>query len=337
VNKSDRPTIKDVAALAGVGIASVSRVLNDAADVSASTRERVLAAVEELGYEPDLVASGLRRGTTRTIGFIVSDIANPLFADIIKGAEESLEARDYVVLIFNSRGNPERDLTGLRLFLRRRVDGVILSVSGEDARMAEALRGVRVPVVLVDREIDGIESSAVLSDHEVGMTAAVDHLIDLGHERIALITGPLNLRPARVRSAAFRAQIEARQVVLDENLLSVGSFSSGFGESSVDRLYSLAYPPTAVIVGGVQLLSGVLRGLAKRGLQIPRDVSLVSCDDSPLAEFYSPPITVVTRDMTEMGTLAGEVMLAILNGESAPVTHRCPTRLIVRASSRALG
>jgi LacI family transcriptional regulator len=190
--------MREVADRAQVAMSSVSRVLSEHPDVSPAMRERVLAAVDALGYRPDLLAQGLRRGATHSIGFVVGDISNPMLAQTVKGAEGRLREEGYSVLLSNSEGDPKLDAEYVRVFSQRRVDGLMLSLASEtEAATLEALYEVETPCVLLDREVAGLEgASTVLADHRSGMRAAIGHLLDLGHRRIGLIAGP-EMRPTR--------------------------------------------------------------------------------------------------------------------------------------------
>jgi len=327
--------MKDVAEHAGVALSSVSRVLNDHPDVSKKMRQQVLDAIAAVGYEPNLLASSLRRGSTKTIGFIASDISNPLFAEIALGAERTLDEAGYAMVLTNSEGSGERDETMIRLLRWRRTDGLILSVSDERraGTIAELTR-LEVPVVLIDREVRGLEGpSMVTSDHATGMRAAVEHLIGLGHSRIALISGSRSLRPPRERLRGFRQAFRSHDLEPPDELLRVGSFSAEWGEQATLDLLAGNGRPTAVVAAGNLLLTGVLRALRQLDLSIGADVSLVSCDDVPLTELHSPPITVIDRDVVRMGELAAELLLERLVDGAPPRAARVPTELIVRGST----
>src|ERR1041385_1897750 len=186
-----RPGMREVADRAGVAISSVSRVLSDHPDVSPKMRRTVMAAVRELGYQPDMLAQGLRRGKTFSVGFTVSDIANPVLAGIVTGAEKRLRQGGYSLLLTNSEGNPDLDVEHIHLLSRRRVDGLILSLAEENhPATVAALQQVTLAVVLVDRDIPtGLDARCVAFDHALGMRAATAKLLELGHRNIALIVG----------------------------------------------------------------------------------------------------------------------------------------------------
>lgn len=325
----DRPSMREVADLAGVAISSVSRVLSEHPDVSPKMRNRVLDAVRELEYEPDFLAQSLRRGSTRSVGFVVGDISNPLMADFACGAESVLRAADYSMLLMNSESHSSLDIAHIRFFATRRVDGMILSLASErNPRTLELLRSIGLPVVLVDRDLpEEIGASAVLSGHAVGMTDAIDHLLDLGHRRIALVTGAPDIRPGHARLAAMRAAIASRGL-RDDSLEAPGTFDAAHGEAATRALLDGKNPPTAIIAGGNQLLVGCLRAIAAAGLRVGSDVSVVSCDDTPLVEFHQPPIACITRDAREVGRTAAELLLKRLEGAGGPEIVTLPTTFV---------
>lgn len=329
-----RANVREVAERAGVAISSVSRVLSKHPDVSEPMRERVLAAVDELGYEPDFLAQSLRRGSTTSVGFIVGDITNPVMANLARGAEGVLRAAGYSMLLMNSDGDPELDEAHIRFFLSRRVDGMVLSLASEKRRATlELLAQINVPVVVMDREVPArIGANAVLSDHRAGMRAAVEHLIDLGHHRIALITASLEMRAGRERVGGMRDAVEARGIA-DETTALPGSLLAEHGEAATNDLFSRAQPPTAIIAGGNQLLIGTLRALTARGIRVGEDVALVTCDDVPLSELYKPPIATITRDTVGMGRVAAELLLSHLQLAQEPATVILPTTFKPRASA----
>lgn len=329
-----RTNVREVAQRAGVAISSVSRVLSNQPDVSAAMRERVLAAVEELGYEPDFLAQSLRRGSTRSVGFVVGDITNPVMANLARGAESVLRAAGYSMLLMNSGNDPELDEAHIRFFLSRRVDGMLLSLASERRRATlDLLAQVGAPVVVLDREIPArIGASAVMSDHRTGMRAAVEHLCDLGHRRIALITASLEWRAGRERVGGMRDAIQGRGIA-DQAIALPGSLLAEHGETATNELFSLADPPTALIAGGNQLLIGTLRALTARGIRVGEDVALVTCDDFPLSELYQPPIATIGRDTVGMGRTAAELLVSRMQLPQDPATVILPTTYKPRPSA----
>ena len=311
-----RPVMKEVADRAGVALSSVSRVLNGHPDVSDVMRNRVLDAVAALGYEPDMLAQSMRTGATMTIGFLVGDISNPLMSQIALGAETALRTAGYSTMLTNSINDPALDVQHLRLFQQRRVDGLLLSLSDEgNAEINAALERLEVPGVLVDRQVAGSPFAAVLSDHAAGIYAAVSHLVELGHTRIGMVNGNPNVRPSRERATALRKACRSATGV--SGVVKASAFSSEHGYRATIDMLQAADAPTAVIAGSNQILVGVLRALRELRLSVPDDISLITCDDIPLAEFLSPPITTVSRDFRAMGHLAAELLLDQLAGATA--------------------
>ncbi|MBA2513986.1 MAG: LacI family DNA-binding transcriptional regulator, partial [Solirubrobacterales bacterium] len=246
--------MREVAERAGVALSSVSRVLSGHPAVSESLRRRVLMAVSEMDYEPDFTAMSLRRGSTMTVAFLVRDIASPLFSDLVKSAERELRRQGYSLLMMNSDGDPDRDAAHIRLFARRRVDGLILSLASEThPETLAALKSLRAPVVLIDRRVPEIQASTVLSDHYHGLRAATRQLADQGHRRIALITGPHEVLASRERVRGYKAGLRSAGITAEDRLLRIGNYSVEFGNSQTTQLLSEPDPPTAVIAGAVML------------------------------------------------------------------------------------
>lgn len=329
-----RANVREVAELAGVAISSVSRVLTEHPDVSSSMRVRVLAAVEELHYEPDFLAQSLRRGSTLSVGFVVGDISNPVMASFARGAETVLRAAGYSMLLMNSDGDPALDEAHIRFFQSRRVDGMLLSLASEKRRATlDLLETIGMPFVVFDREVPArIGANAVLSDHRTGMRAATEHLLDLGHRRIGLIIPSLEMRAGRERVGGLRDAIAARGIE-DETIVLPGSLLAEHGESATNELLDLPDPPTAIIAGGNQLLIGTLRVLTARGKRVGEDIALITCDDLPLTELYRPPIATISRDTIGIGRAAAQLLHARLQHAEEPATVMLPTTYRPRASA----
>lgn len=309
---TSRTGIRQVADRAGVAPSSVSRVLSGHPDVSPVMRNRVLDAVSALGYQPDMLAQSLRRGATMSIGFVVSDISNPLFAEIALAAETRLQERNYSLLITNAIRDPGKEADLLRMLSRRRVDGMLVSISDENhPGIRETVGGLQLPVVLVDRELPGVPS-AVLSDHARGTGDAVAHLISLGHRRIALINGSAAVRPSRERQQALRRACRGPGV---SAIVRHGAFSPDHGYKSTLDLLRGKEPPTAIIAGSNQILVGVLHAVRELGVRVPREVSLVTCDDLPLADFLTPALATISRDTAAIGRAAAGLLLDLIDDQ----------------------
>ncbi|MFI7066794.1 LacI family DNA-binding transcriptional regulator [Kribbella sp. NPDC050124] len=330
-NSQARAAMRQVADRAGVAVSSVSRVLSGHPDVSESMRARVMAAVEELRYEPNVLGQMLRLGATQTIGFVIGDISNPLLSEIALGAETELGRAGFSMILTNSVNDPARDASNITLLQRRQVDGFLLSVADEtNGETVSAVGKLTAPCVLIDRELPLEEpASAVLSDHASGISAAAKHLITLGHKTIALVAGSPHVRPGRERIAAIEDVAAQRSGV--QCYVRAGAFNATHGAAATRDLLEARRPPTAIVVGGNQILAGVLRELADRTLEVGTDISIVTCDDVPLAGLLRPAIATVRREPYEMGAEAARLLLARLGGEPAK-TVVLPTRFETAAS-----
>ncbi|PWU24915.1 MAG: LacI family transcriptional regulator [Candidatus Rokuibacteriota bacterium] len=324
--------MREVADRAGVAMSSVSRVLSGHPDVSPRMRQVVMTAVRELGYRPDMLAQGLRRGKTFSVGFTVSDIANPVLAEIVTGAEKRLREAGYSLLLTNSEGDPDLDVEHISLLERRRVDGLILSLAEENhPATVAALRQLTVPVVLVDRDVPpGAKARCVAFDHAAGMKAAADRLLALGHREFALITGGPE-RPSRERRRAAEEAIAAaangaRCTVYE------GDFSIENGRRATGQILASSPRPTAIIAGGNLLMQGALLALHAARVEVGREVSFVGCDDLAIAEVHQPPIAVVRRDVPAAGIAAAELLLGELENDGGPQRVVLPTEFVARAS-----
>jgi len=331
-NAGKRPSMKQVAEYADVGVSTVSRVVSNHPDVSPQMRKRVLLAVQELGYEPDFLAQSLRRGATSSIGFALSDITNPVVAHIVHGAEEVLRNKGYSLLIMDSENNPALDTEHIRFLHSRHVDGLILLATNERRKATiDALLARKIPIVVIDRDFPRrLRASAVLSNHREGMAAAVGHLLDLGHRRIGFVVWPLHLRPGRERLAGLRDAFSTRG--LPDTSIPIFGLSTEDGEAATYELLDSPELPTAIIAGSNQLLIGCLRALAKRRLRPGIDMAFVTCDDVPLAELFTPPLAVIARDNAATGRIAAQLLMHRLNGSDEPETVTLETHFVPRAS-----
>jgi LacI family transcriptional regulator len=327
-----RSRMREVAQLAGVAVSSVSRVLSGHPDVSPAMRERVTTAVEKLGYQPDILAQSMRLRATKSIGFVVGDISNPLLAQIVLGAETALRDAGYSMLLTNSENDPSLDANHIGLFAQRRVDGLLLSLASEEyPATISALEHFDAPIVLIDRELPGsVSASAVLSDHRTGMRAAVGHLLELGHRRIGLILGQ-PLRFSRERRLGLEDAYRERGLPPTYEIVD-GQLHSAHGRRATRLLLDSEDPPTAIVAGGNQILVGTLEELVRRQLTLGEDISLVSCDSVALTELFQPPIAVVRRDERALGSRAAELLLRLLADENPDGPLTMPTAFVPRPS-----
>lgn len=333
-------TIREVAASAGVGISTVSRVIHRHPSVAPELRERVEIAMRDLGYEPNASAQSMRMRSTRTIACAVRDSSIPEFASFIRAAEALVRDAGYTLLLSNIDENTdqERDLT--RMLGRRRVDGIIMTRSADgDKRVDDALSKLRIPVVYIDRDPSPIADTVVI-DHQHGIRAAVDHLASLGHRRIALITGRPSMRPARERLEAYRAAMAARGLPVDPGLVSTQSFYAEQAFQHASLLLGSDPRPTAIIAGGMSLLPAVLRAVRMYNLKVGEDISIIAGCNSDLAELTSPSITAVRWDVPAWGRICAQLLLDRISGADGEAAGRkiiLPTELVIRESCKPPG
>lgn len=327
-----RSGIREVAELAGVGIASVSRVLSGQPGSSAKMTERVMEAARQLGYTPNLLAQSLRRRSSRSIGFVCSDITNPLLSSIVSGAESVLTSAGFSILLTNSGGEPSVDAQRIELLQQRQVDGLILLPALEDDPATLALlQRSETPLVVIDRSLPTtINAHYVLSDHYSGVSEATRTLLELGHRCLGLIVGR-DVRPTRERVRAVEDSY--RNLGLEPDLLiDSGTLSVEHGEEAMERLLDSSPAPTAVILGGNQLLEGALRVIRRRGVALGSELSLLCCDDVALSRLFEPPIATVMRDNVLLGKRAAELLLKQLEVPHASEAVILPTWFEHRAS-----
>lgn len=328
-------TINDVAIAAEVSTATVSRYLSGQ---QVRNGDRIQRAIEALSFRPSPAARSLKSGVTRSIGVVVPDVTNPYFAAVVKGIESVSSVGDYSIFLCNSDEQVEREQK-LLAQLQGRVDGIILAPATEGGETLGGLQRLGVPIVFLDRELteeDGFDT--VLVDNYEGGRQAAEYLLELGHQDIGLISGPLNTTPGRGRHEGFLGALEAGGVDLDEDYLHVGDFRSGSGYQATLRLLALPRPPTAIFAANNMMSIGALRALHDMGVRLPADVSFIGFDDLELGELLTPPLTAIDRPMTEQGVLAMRLLLNRLDGLAEPSPRRIvlETRLIVRGSCVAV-
>lgn len=334
----DRPltasaTIKDVAQEAGVGVGTVSRVVNGAANVSDDTRLRVEAAIRRLNFDPNPIAQSLRSGHTKMFACIVRDFSVPILSAFVNGMQASADARGFSLQVASSYHDTEREIEMLKRLARRRVDGIVIATSSEaDTKLLDTLTRLEVPVVLLDRDYPQT-SDAVQINHRAAVRDAIAHLLELGHRRIGFLTGQLDVRPAQERLAGFEEAFRARGLEATGDLIRSGSFAAEFAYSEVMGLLNGRQPPTAIFAGGAGMLAPVLRAVRDQGLRIPEDISVVTGADSELAVLHTPPISAVRWQHDQLGALAAQFLLARLDGAAVgPQRTLAPAEYIQRGS-----
>jgi LacI family transcriptional regulator len=326
-----------VAQVAGVHPSTVSRALDPSKAwlVNAQTRERVVATARELGYQPDVLASSLRRGRTDTIGLVVSDLANPYIAPVVRGIENALEGRGLMPMIAETQDDQKRANRVFDHLMRRRVDAIITTATRSSDRAILKKVSRSVPTVLAVRPLRRSGLSTITNDDAVGASQAARHLADLGHRRVAQLVGPLDVGNFEIRRQAFTstAQHAGMEVLEIPETAPTPTLAEGrrLMEAMLERHAQL---PTALFAHNDLLALGALAVLKEHGLSCPDDISLVGYNDTPMTAFTHPTLTTVSLPGYELGRLAAEMAVTLIEAPELPPTQlTLPPTLVVRDSS----
>jgi LacI family transcriptional regulator len=334
-------TISDVAKRAGVSAMTVSRVVNGTGYTSAETRARVEAAIDELGYVPNALARQLRSKRTKSIALLVADISNPFFTTIARGVEDFFVSHGYSVMFCNTDEDAAEEEQYLRMLIERQIDGVLLVPARSSGESFELLHAHRVPVVVIDRRIAARDVDSVRCDSEAGAHALVQHLVELGHRRIAVLTGPATISTSVDRVAGARRALEEAGLELLDDLVQYGGYN--FGKSNqadghrmaLEMLAGRGERPTAVFCANNFIAFGAIRALRESGLKVPDDVSVVAFDDLPEEWVSEPFLTVARQPAYQIGHTAASMLLDHVSSasQSSGESVVLPFELIIRRSS----
>jgi LacI family transcriptional regulator len=317
-------TISDVAKRAGVSAMTVSRVVNGTGYTSTETRARVEAAIEELGYVPNALARQLRSKRTKTIALVVSDISNPFFTTIARGVEDFFVGHGFSVMYCNTDEDEAEEEQYLLMLIERQVDGILLVPARSSGDPFRLLKTHHMPVVVIDRRIDAANVDSVRCDSEAGAYALAKHLVDLGHRRIAVLTGRRDVSTSVDRVAGCRRAMEEVGADLPDELVHWGGFQ--FGKSNqadghrmaTEMLAAEGERPTAVFCANNFIGFGAIRALREAGLRVPDDMSVVAFDDLPEEWISEPFLTVAAQPAYEIGRRAATLLLAHIRGDHVP-------------------
>jgi LacI family repressor for deo operon, udp, cdd, tsx, nupC, and nupG len=334
-----RVSIKDIAKAAEVSHSTVSRALSDSALVNPETKARIQRLAQEMGYSPDAQARSLVMGRTQAIGVVVTTLTDPFIAEVVEAIESTAVDHGYTVILASSKAEPDREIAAVEVLRSKRVDGVIVTSSRVGALYQNLLDQLGVPVVLLNSHStqSGPYTFSIAVNNRHGAHLATDHLIQLGHRRIAYITGPAAHSDDMERLAGYRQALTEAGYAPDPHLVVAGTGRVGGGERALPRLLSLEQPPSAVFCYNDMTAIGLLHAARQAGLSVPHDMAVVGFDDIPLALYVYPPLTTIAQPKIEMGKQAMEMVLALMPGgdpDSATVSNTVVEgRLIVRASS----
>jgi len=308
MSKNGTATMRDVARLAGVSIATVSAVINSTAVVSPQRSRKVREAMTALDYHADQVARSLKTGRTNVIGMVIPDVTNAFYPDVISGAEEVATRAGYSLILCNANEDPAQERRQLSTLFSRRVDGVLIACS-DSSTAYDSLMRRRFPIVFFDRIPRGFRGAAVATDNFAAGYQATRHLIELGHERIAIIAGNLDLSTHACRSEGFRKAMQEAGLPIHDEYFRTGTLRIDSGYQFGLELLGLAVRPTAMFCSNNKMLLGLMRAIGELKVQCPGDVSIVGVDDFAWAENFNPKLTTIAQPTREIGRQAMELLL----------------------------
>ncbi|MFP4345723.1 MAG: LacI family DNA-binding transcriptional regulator [Anaerolineales bacterium] len=335
---TNRTTMADVAREAGVSLMTVSRVVNNKDGVSAATRQRIQTVIDRLGYRPSDIARGLVTKRTGTLGLVVPDVSNPFFSEVARGAEHVAYAEGYNVFLCNTEEDVERELAVLKSLEEKRVDGLVLCSSRLEESELEAAVARHPAVVLVNRRSSGSNVSAVLIDDEAGGEMATRHLLQSGHRAIGFLTGPLASHSGRRRAYGHRAALAVAELDYNPDWTQRSAPTVDGGRRAARALLTAYDELTALFCYNDLVAVGALQACEELSYRVPEDITVVGCDDIPLAALITPSLTTVRGERYELGRQAMELLLRQIAGCPGTDEGGCPEvvlqpELIVRASA----
>lgn len=331
--RDDQMTIKDVAKMAGVSIATVSRILNGKDNVSPALAKKVYSAIEQLQYRPNAVAKALKRSESHSIGLIIPDIENPYFPALVRGAEDAANMFNYAVFLCNTDGQQEREEKYINFLLEKRVDGILYTSSVESGKSIDLLETLSIPVVLLDRQVD-VKLDKVVTDNWLGAFWIVEHLIREGRKAIAFISGPCKVSTSEERLAGYKDALARYDIPFDPCRTLEGNFTFESGWQAAARLIDCGVGFDAIFAANDMMAFGAIELLEKKGVIVPEDVAVAGYDDIRMAAWYKPALTTVRQPVYVMGQQAVRLLIERKEDRHAPYKERrLRPELIVRASS----
>ena len=331
-------TIKEVARLAGVSVGTVSNVITGMAPVAEPRKQRVQKVIRELNYHRNHVARSLKLQRTKMLGMIVSDITNPFFSQVVRGAEEAALKRGYLLLTFNTDDHVERERQVISVLQSRRVDGILLVVAPSKTKPTHIIETLKAgtPVVCLDRLPPGIAVDSVTVDNVGAARECVRHLIGRGHRKIGIITGSLALATAQQRLLGYEEAMREAGLDIDRRWMRRGDFRSESGYQLGREILQEEDRPTALFVCNNLMAYGVLRALDDLGLQCPRDLAIATFDDPTITQVFRPRLTAVSQPAYSFGYTGTELLIQRIESKTtgeSPIAIRLPTELHIRESS----
>jgi DNA-binding LacI/PurR family transcriptional regulator len=325
-------SIKDIARIAGVSHSTVSRALRNSPLVTPATTEEIRRIARDIGYRASAVARGLVMRKTRTIGVVVTTVTDPWVGEVLSAIELAANDHGYAVFLADSNADPLREKSVVQSFAERRVDGIVVTSSRVGALHTPMLSQMMVPIVLINNQHPGQFVHSVMIENLAASREATEHLIALGHRRIAYVGDQFGHHSDAERFAGYQGALKAAGLPFLPDLVVHGDGKADGGPTAMDRLLDLPDPPTAVFCYNDMTALGVLRSIYRRGLRVPADISVVGFDDLFFASYTNPPLTTVRQPRRKMGQMAFESLLKLMSGED-PAEIKVPAELIVREST----
>jgi len=329
-------TIKDVAQLAKVSPAVVSRLMNEDPTLSIreETEKRVYAAIEQLGYRPNLMARGLRIKETRIIAMVIADITNPFFPAMVKGAQKAAGEDGFILTLFDAEEDMQNERKFIEAVFDRQMDGVILTSLFVEDDTAQIVDNLNLPHVLIQRSARNASGLYVGVNDVLGASLAVKHLIDIGHTRIATISGSLRTETGVRRLEGYRKTLAENEIEFDEQYVANTDFTEKGGYQAMMQLLALPHPPSAVFAANDLMALGAMAAIKGSGLRIPEDISVVGYDDIWVSGKTTPALTTVRVDQHGIGYTACKTLISRIRGEAAAREQILDVELIIRDSTR---
>lgn len=333
-------SIKDVANRAGISATTVSAYLNKSAPVNKVTAIKIKEAIEELGYRPNLIARSLRQKKTNTVGLIVGDILSHFYSVIAKSVEDTARKYGFRTILCNGDDDPQKELAYIEVLESSRVEGIILTPTGKNGGYIKEIIESGMKIVFIDRLVDGVNCNEVTVDNKNGSYEAVKHLLEQGYKKIGIINGSMDTTTGKERFNGYLKALREANLPVDDDFIKFGDFKKESGVNLSKELLEGKNIPDAIFSTNLEMTKGVLTVIRQMGLKVPRDIGLVSFDDSDITQLFSPPITAISQPVYEIGSAAMEILINEIrsnnNLERVLIKNVLKTKLIKRASTRKI-
>jgi LacI family transcriptional regulator len=329
-------TIKDVAQLSGVSISTVSRVINGYSNVNDETKEVVEKAIEELAFRPNSLAKGLRSQKTKTLGLVVNNILNPIYSVMAQGIESTARKHGFQLFLCNSGADPDQEAEYLEALWNKRIDGLLISPTGSNKTLLNKYLKENIPVIQVDRKMDGLMADSVLTDNVQGASQVVKHLLDKGYRKIAIIVGMQTVTTGMDRMKGYFNALAEFGLSPESSYIKIGDFTEETGFKLMKELLSLPNSPDSVFVGNNLMARGAMLAIREAKLKIPNNLAFVMFDNPDWTQLHDPPLTVVEQPTYQLGVQAAELLFKRLNDPrriNEPEVIMLENKLIIREST----